>query len=129
MHLLLSSNHAFLPTTPPCALFLSYAAVFETWGNTFYIQRFQNSASVFVIKGCHLLGVGVKETLHYIWPIQGVGEIISMEQALPTGKTVFNAQWAPEKQGWNQGVWVTAVGAKGESAFYNCFSSSNLEIL
>ena len=44
-----------------------------------------------------------------------------MERALPTGKTAFNAQWAPEKQGWKQEVWVRALRAKWESAFYNSF--------
>lgn len=67
--------------------------------------------------------VGIKKTsLHCIWLIQGgEGEIISLEQALITGKTAFNAQWEPEKQGWKPEVWVRALGAKGESAFYNCF--------
>lgn len=81
-----------------------------------------------VIKGCYLLGVGVAEmggyikgTLHCFLANSGGGRIISVEQVLPAGKIAFNAQWAPEEQGWKQEVWVRALRAKGESAFYNSF--------
>lgn len=50
------------------------------------IPRF--SASIFLIKGCHLFGEG-GETWHCIWLTQGEEEVISMEQALPYKENSF----------------------------------------
>lgn len=84
---------------------------------------------MFTIKGCYLLGQGAVDRRNFAWHLanSGGGRIIGMEQGLPAGKTAFIAQWAPEKQGWQQEVWVRALRAKGGgSALYTVFSSLNL---
>lgn len=70
------------------------------------------------------VGGGAVDKRNFAWHLanSGGGGIIGMEQGLPAGKTAFIAQWASEKQGWQQEVWVRALRAKGGgSAFHNSF--------
>jgi hypothetical protein len=53
-----SPDHAFLPTTPPYALYLTYIAVFEAMGEYILYPEILRFASVCILNDCHLFGGG-----------------------------------------------------------------------
>ena len=89
------------------------------------IPRRQGSASVFIIKGCHLFWGRGRGRRNFALHLANSGRGRNNEHGASSTKQgkllLMHAQWAPEKPGWKQEVWVRALGAKGESAFYNRF--------
>lgn len=87
------------------------------------ILRVHGSASVFIIKGCHLFWGGRRDRRNFVLHLAYSGGGRNNQRGASSTKQgkLLSAQWAPGKLRWKQEVWVRALGAKEERVLFITF--------